>query len=246
MLNLIEPDWPKVKGVKAYSSTRRGGVSLSPYESLNLATHVGDRDEFVIKNRQRVYTAASLPGEPFWLKQTHSTVVVENIGNTDTPSFGVNADGSFSTEKNNVCVVMTADCLPVLMCDQDAHWVAATHAGWRGLAGGILSQTVGCFRGETSRLQAWIGPAIGAKVFEVGNEVYQCFYERFGRDIEPYFKQKNSKFLADLAAIARFELKRLGVNVFGGTLCTYTDSEQFFSYRRDGETGRMASFIWLE
>lgn len=223
-------------------TTRVGGVSSAPYESLNLGDHVQDDPASVAKNR--AVLSENLPAEPIWLTQIHSTRVVEAA----TYNIGAEADASYTDQPNVVSCVMTADCLPVLFCDAAGTQVAAAHAGWRGLLDGILEATLGTFPNPNS-VMVWFGAAIGPEVFEVGEEVRDAFvaaHEPSGQ----YFKPKdNGKFLADIYGLARFRLELAGVkseSIYGGDLCTVSDESQFFSFRRDGQTGRMATCIWLE
>lgn len=237
----LQPDWPAPSHVKSLVSTRKGGVSNAPYERFNLGDHVGDDPDAVMKNRQIL--AMSLPQSPMWLTQTHSTTVVKS-----SEYLGLcEADASYTNEANIVSVVMTADCLPVLFCDDKGSQVAAAHAGWRGLLDGILEQTVACFS-ESSTILAWLGPAIGPDAFEVGQEVKDMFCQKHPQ-VEGCFKpsKQQGKWLADLYGLARYRLQAIGVTqVYGGEFCTFYEAGRFFSYRRDGVTGRMASCIWLE
>ncbi len=242
-MDLIKPTWPAPRGVQAFSTTRLGGVSPKPFASLNLGLHVGDDPRCVETNRALVNTHLSLPSEPVWLNQVHGKKVLSLPleVNLNTPP---SADALFTREINQVCVVMSADCLPVFFCDLKDKAVAAAHAGWRGLLDGILENTLSYFSNPENVL-AWLGPAIGASAFEVGNEIKQAFEAKnplFKAAFMPY----NGKWLADIYALARFQLKLSGVKgIYGGEYCTFTDPNRFFSYRRDGQTGRQASLIWL-
>jgi len=239
-LNLIQPDWPAPKQVQAFMTTRQGGCSSAPFDTLNLGLHVEDNEQSVLQNRASLQQ--HLPSAPMWLNQIHGIDVVgagEYVGVCD-------ADASYAKEPNQVCVVMTADCLPVLFCDEQGTQVAAAHAGWRGLVDGVLEATVAKFDAP-QQVMAWLGPAIGSDAFEVGPEVKQQFCVQHPQ-AESFFKpSKNTgKWLADLYGLAKMRLKQVGVeNVYGGDFCTYSDAERFFSYRRDGQTGRMGAFIWL-
>jgi polyphenol oxidase len=251
--DFIYPNWPAPANVKALQTTRAGGSSLAPYKSLNFGSHVNDNPIHVAQNRQLL--SQFLPSEPVWLNQTHSIEVV-NAANT---SCAPNADASFSTQKNVVCVVMTADCLPVLLCDKAGTIVVAVHAGWRGLCDGALEASIdeACRAAQImpSDLMAWLGPAIGPDVFEVGAEVRAQFMAKDAK-AELAFKthgdnQEQDKWLGDLYQIATQRLNNLGITqIYGGGIdqdfCTFTQKDQFFSYRRDGATGRMATLIWLE
>ncbi|WP_020560023.1 peptidoglycan editing factor PgeF [Thiofilum flexile] len=238
------PDWPAPHNIHAFTTTRQGGVSAAPYDRLNLGDHVDDVPMAVARNRQLVGDIAQLPSEPLWLKQVHGTVV---MGMEGGGSCYPTADASIALKPKQVCVVMTADCLPVLFCNKSGTKVAAAHAGWRGLCDGMLEQTVQAFQEPPSELLVWIGPGIGSNAFEVGAEVRAEFIA-IDAKAESAFQlaPKAGKWLGDLYQIARQRLANVGVTaVYGGDYCTYTDSERFFSYRRDGKTGRMGSFIWM-
>jgi len=236
----ILPDWPAPKNVKALQSTRRGGVSLPPYESLNLGDHVGDNPLLVARNRQQF--SAIFPSEPVWLKQVHSTTVINAAQAACVPT----ADASFSRQADAVCVVMTADCLPILLCDQDGTVVAAAHAGWRGLCDGVIETTVATMKVPGEYLMAWLGPAISQAAFEVGDEVRAAFMAHDPQAKLAFSPTADGKWMADIYWLACQRLQALGITqIYGGNLCTYQDKERFFSYRRDGVTGRMATFIWL-
>lgn len=239
---LIRPDWPVAHAVQASATTRAGGVSQPPFDSLNLGAHVGDYPQAVDNNRQRLLTLADLPGEPLWLQQVHGNRAVD-AGHWQP---GIEADAIYTDEANQVCAVLTADCLPVLFTDRTGSQVAAAHAGWRGLLAGILENTVARFSGRPEAIQAWLGPAIGPQQFEVGDEVFETFTAENAEAEQAFTRRDKQHFLADIYQLARQRLARVGVNaVFGGQYCTVTDSARFFSYRRDGKTGRMASLIWI-
>lgn len=239
---LILPDWPLPAGVKACSTTRHGGVSLPPYDSLNLGTHVGDEERAVAVNRQRLVVGASLPQMPVWLEQMHGTRVVRLDGQTPTD---LQADAVYSNVPGQVCAVMTADCLPVLFCSQAGDEVAAAHAGWRGLCNGVLEQTLAAFAAQPGSISAWLGPAIGPQQFEVGPEVRAAFIAA-DAVAAAAFTPQGDKFLADIYLLARQRLQRAGIHtIYGGDRCTVSEISHFFSYRRDGITGRLASLIWL-
>lgn len=239
-LPLITPDWPAPANVKALQTTRQGGVSMGVYASLNLGEHVKDNPQHVAVNRQLL--SAYMPTEPVWLNQVHGVRVIDAALSSCLES----ADASVATRKQVVCVTMTADCLPVLLCDHAGTVVAAVHAGWRSLCDGVIESTVAAMSVKTDQLMAWLGPAIGPEAFEVGSEVRAQFMAKDAQ-AESAFKAKGDKWLGDLYTIARQRLQRLGVTqVYGGGHCTFSESETFFSFRRDGDTGRMGSFIWLE
>jgi YfiH family protein len=253
----IEADWPVPSKVRAYTTTRIGGNSLVPYEQFNLAYHVGDSEQRVSQNRHQLMQELELKQKPIWLEQVHSTEVVDadqidadridsKFINHNQPPI-IQADASFSAQANRVCVVMTADCLPVLLANKTGDWVAAVHAGWRGLADGIVQKTLTAYPGEPSELVAWLGPAISQTHFEVGGEV-KLLFEQTNQAYSTAFKasEDNNKYHCDLYAIARSILKAAGIIAYGGNFCSFSQSSQFYSYRRDGQTGRMASLIWIE
>lgn len=239
---MILPNWKAPKQVRAFSSTRTGGFSQGVYQGLNLGMHVGDDPKLVLRNRQSLVETSALPCSPIWLNQTHSTMVL----NVDAPTEQVlNADGLITSTPNVVCSAMTADCLPVLMTNQAGTQVAAVHAGWRGLANGIVEQTAAKMSGD---VMVWLGPAIGAQAFEVGDDVFSAFVADHS-DAEQAFtpQAQKGKWLADMGQLAKLRLHELGIDqVFESGRCTYQDSTNFYSYRRDGVTGRQATFIWLE
>jgi polyphenol oxidase len=235
----IIPEWPAPPTVHALQTTRSGGFSRAPYDSLNLGDHVGDDPVTVQRNRSLLN--AWLPSEPVWLEQVHGTQVIM----AETAGCRPIADACVSRRKNSVCVVMTADCLPVLLCDEAGSVVGVAHAGWRGLVSGVIEATVGAMEAPGESLMAWLGPAIGPSKFEVGGEVREAFL-RHDPAAAAAFIPTADKYLADLTLLARLRLGALGIQrIYGGNFCTYTDRERFFSYRRDGKTGRMGSFIWL-
>jgi len=239
----IVPDWPAPARVRSLATTRHGGVSAGPYASLNLGDHVGDDAQAVAENRRRV--AAGLPASPLWLTQVHGSTVLD-AGRKTVTGRAPEADAAFSRRSGVVCAVMTADCLPVLFCDQAATVVAAAHAGWRGLHAGVLEQTVAAMACPGERLLAWLGPAIGPAAFEVGDEVRSAFVSAHAESDAAFKALRPGKWLLDIYLLARQALARVGVSaVYGGDCCTVQDAGRFFSYRRDGVTGRMASLIWL-
>ncbi len=242
MTNILIPDWPAPKHIKAFSTTRLNGFSQSPYDSFNLAYSVGDDIENVSLNREHLKKILNLPSDPLWLSQIHSTVIYK----VDQETMPKNADGSFTTNQNKVCVVMTADCLPILLCDVSGTQIAAVHAGWRGLADGVVESALNCFNHSQEKIIAWIGPAIGPKYYEVGDDVRNKFLE-INSDFNKAFQTHNqAKWLADMNLLARMRLQKAGVSaIFSENLCTFSDAERFYSYRRDGITGRMASLIWI-
>jgi len=237
----IIPDWLAPSNVKTLQTTRLGGSSVAPYESLNLGSHVGDSPLAVTRNRMLLNTL--LPTEPVWLEQTHGTVVA----NADQASCRPLADACIARHAASVCVVMTADCLPVLLCDTQGSVVAAVHAGWKGMAEGILEETVQAMDIAPQNLMAWFGPAISQEAFEVGDDVRNIFLRTDSKAAHAFIPGGSGKWFADLYLLARMRLNVLGVNqISGGDCCTYQGSNHFFSYRRDGVTGRMGTFIWIE
>ncbi len=246
MGHLLVPDWPAPANVRACSTTRGGGVSRQPYASLNVGDHVGDSPDAVLQNRRRLAAMAGLPAAPRWLEQVHGTDVITLDGALDGASAApCRADAVYTRLPGQVCAVMTADCLPVLLCDQDGREVAAAHAGWRGLNAGILEQTLARFEADPAALMAWLGPAIGPRAFEVGPEVKAAFVAH-DPQASGAFIAHGDKYFADIYQLARLRLRAAGVwRIYGADHCTVTQSASFFSYRRDGVTGRMASLVWL-
>lgn len=243
-LELIHPDWPAPPRVRAACTTRRGGVSAGPYAGLNMGRSGGDEAAAVSENRRRVYAALDTPGEPYWIRQVHGTRVVRMPQDAPEPE----ADASYSLSPGVVCAVQAADCLPVLFCDRAATVVAAAHAGWRGLCGGVLEATVAALPVPPGELLAWLGPAIGPEAFEVGAEVREQFVAA-DAEAARAFRPGGApgKHYADLFLLARQRLRHAGVGqVHGGGLSTHADPRRYYSYRRDGVTGRMAALIWLE
>lgn len=238
----IHPDWPAPASVKALQTTRQGGISAAPYDTFNLGSHVGDDPRVVAHNRQLL--APYLPTEPVWLEQVHGTTVA----NADAASCVPQADACIASHRGAVCAVMTADCLPLLLCDEAGTVVGAVHAGWKGLAAGVIEATVKAMNVAPHKLMAWLGPAIGAEAFEVGEDVRAAFMAHdatAAAGFAPHGIQ--GKYLADINLLARQRLNALGVTrIHGGNFCTYHQKDRFFSYRRDGVTGRMGTLIWLE
>lgn len=243
---MIWPQWPAPQGVKALVTMRFGGVSHSPWDSFNLASHVGDDQKDVARNRQLLQQWLGDGLKIQWLNQTHGTEVLEVSGSNHV----FDADAAFSSEINQVCAVLTADCLPVFFCDRLASRVAVSHAGWRGLGAGILENTLSSFSAPPKDIMAWLGPAIGPKHFEVGDDVVDFYRQNYPhlnykRMFFP-FQHKPSKFLMDIYEAARQILTSQGLShIYGGDFCTYSDAEKFYSYRRENICGRMASCIWL-
>ncbi len=241
MTHWITADWPAPAHIKTATTFRAGGVSTDRFASLNLAQHVGDYSQDVLANRQAIKAMLDLPAEPSWLQQTHSTDVVA----AHTMLLDANADASYTNMDNIVCAVMTADCLPILLCDTNGTTIAAIHGGWRGLLNGIIQNTLANMPATT--LMAWLGPAIGPQCFEVGAEVRHAFVKQSEQFSSAFIPKAQDKYLADIYKIAHIILNNAGVkHIYGGTYCTVTQQEQFFSYRRDGQTGRMATLIWKQ
>jgi len=242
-LSYIYPDWPAPDRVKAFTTTRGGGCSQGPYAGLNLALHVGDQPASVLANRSLLQGEAGLPDEPLWLQQVHGTRIIA----AERPGTNRRADGSYSQTPGKVCCVMSADCLPVLLCDRAGQRVAALHAGWRGLAAGILEQTVATLACPPRDLLAWLGPAIGPAVYEVDVTVLEAFVTVEPTAVEAFTPVRPGHWRADLYALARQRLLHAGLlAIHGGQYCTYSDPERFYSYRRTQPCGRMASLIWLQ
>ena len=238
------PDWPTPKNVRSLVTTRNGGVSQGAYSSLNLGAHVGDDPLAVMANRERL--VASVQGMPVWLNQVHGTRVFDASGFSATEQ-PPEADASFSREAGLVCTVMTADCLPVLFCDLEGSVVAAAHAGWRGLLAGVLEETIATLGVPGRNLMVYLGPAIGPQAFEVGDDVRSAFIAADETSAAAFKHLPSGKWLADIYLLARQRLAGPGITrIYGGTFCTASESDRFFSYRRDGQTGRMASMIWFD
>jgi len=241
MIETITPDWPAPARVKAWCTTRRGGHSAAPFDSLNLGLHVGDRAADVMQNRRRLREQLALPGEPEWINQTHSVDVV-----TLESDPGRDADAAITREPGRVAVVMTADCLPILLCNRDASEVAALHAGWRGLQAGIIQSTLAALQSPRAQLLAWIGPGISQACFEVGDEVYAAFVDADSTASACFSANRPGHWLCDLAGIATALMYELGVaHVARSPYCSFRDAELFYSYRREAVTGRMASLICI-
>lgn len=242
-LPLLVPDWPLPPNLRAVQTTRSGGVSAGPWDSLNLALHTGDNPEAVRHNRNRLSRSLDLAGVPIWPVQVHGAVVAEAA----TITAAVEADAVVARAPGQVCSVQTADCLPVLFATLDGQKVAAAHAGWRGLAGGVLEATLAALDHPPEQVTAWLGPAIGPGAFEVGPEVRAAFVCEQPAAADAFRQGTGDRWLADIYHLARLRLQRAGVcEIHGGGRCTFTESETFFSYRRDGTCGRMASLVWRE
>ena len=246
-MDLITPDWPAPANVKSAQTTRHGGVSVGRYCCLNLGGHVGDSALAVSKNRALLRAALSLPSEPLWLNQVHGHHILhaDDDANADSTHSGRQDDGCVTTLAGRVCVIMTADCLPVLLCDRSGSCVAAAHAGWRGLAAGVLERTFAAMRVPGHSVMAWLGPAIGLRAFEVGDEVRARFVAHDAAAAAAFHHNARGRWQCDLYLLARQRLLTLGIKaIYGGEFCTFDDANRFYSYRRDGETGRMATLVW--
>nr|WP_172460408.1 peptidoglycan editing factor PgeF [Phocoenobacter uteri] len=244
-MRVIQPSWDIPKHIQAFTTLRTGGESLFPFDSLNLGDHVGDDPIAVANNRKRLLLSQNLPNPPIYLTQTHSTRVITLPYSGDN----LEADAVYTHQPNQVCLVMTADCLPVLFCNKEGTEVAAAHAGWRGLCDGILEETVKKFQSLASEISVWLAPAISQKAFQVGDDVREQFCDVDPQAISAFKADPNEKgkYFADLYQLATQRLNTLGITqISGGEHCTYSEKNKFFSYRRDGQTGRMASLIWIK
>jgi YfiH family protein len=273
---VIEPDWPAPARVRSAFTLRTGGVSRAPYDSLNVGAHVGDASTAVEENRRRVRERLRLPAEPVWLQQVHGVEVADldvaeapamawrapaqsgEVGAEAAVALGaadalpvspgvLRADAAVTRVPGRVCVIQVADCMPVLFAARDGSAVGAAHAGWRGLAGGVLEETVRHLGIPAAQLIAWLGPTIGQEHFEVGDEVLAAFVSHDPDAVSAFEPNARGRWQCDLYSLARRRLGALGIrDVFGGGWCTYADAARFFSYRRDGQCGRMAALIWIE
>jgi purine-nucleoside/S-methyl-5'-thioadenosine phosphorylase / adenosine deaminase len=251
----VEAGWPVPRGVRAICTLRTGGASAAPYASLNLGDHVGDEAAAVAENRRRLAADAGLPAGPVWLRQVHGVGVADlDAAAIDDAAAGeapITADAAFTRCRGRVCAILTADCLPVLLAADSGDLVAAAHAGWRGLAGGVIEATVTAMTGAGAvppgRLLAWLGPAIGPRHFEVGGEVREALLDKDPAAESAFAPNARGRFMADLQQLARRRLAAAGVErIYGGEECTYADPSRYFSHRRDGVTGRQAALVWLE
>lgn len=242
-MNYIKPDWPTPAHIKAYTTVKTSWGGRQPYHDINKGNYTAQHPAYVSESKS-LTELLGLPDDPIWITQTHSSIAIEakpeNKENT--------ADASYTTEPNRVCVVMTADCLPILMTNRAGNCVAAIHAGWRGLAAGIIETTLTAIKLPPEEILIWLGPAIGPTKFEVGIDVYEAFIHQHPQSEQAFLPHREGKWLANLYDLARLRLQSLGINqIYGGNFCTFSQEELFFSYRRDkGHTGRMASLIWIE
>lgn len=252
-LQLLTADWPAPANVHAVSTTRLHGDSVGNYAGLNLALHVGDDAQTVEKNRGYLSSSLNLPDEPLWLNQVHQTGIVNVAEYPRIENVLPDADASFSVKPDHVCVVMTADCLPLLVCNRKGNKVAAIHAGWRGLAAGVIESSITALHEPADQLLVWLGPAIGPQAFEVGEEVRTAFISKFAKAgstatqvAQAFTQNRAGHYLVDIYQLARLTLQTMGIeSVYGGEYCTFNDAKHFYSYRRDGTTGRQASLIWF-
>lgn len=241
-MNVIKAAWPAPSHIHAYTTTRVGGFSQGHYAQLNLAAHVGDDIHTVTQNRDLIKTQLHLPQDPCWLTQVHGTQAVQADTTTGTPD----ADASFTHQPNTVCAVLTADCLPLLLCNEAGTVVAAIHAGWKGLAAGIIEATVAQLGVHADSLLAWLGPAIGPLAFEVGEAVRTALLADCPTGTSAFQIHEEGKWLCNLYQLAHLRLSQLGIDkIYGGEYCTFTQRDLFYSYRRDNTTGRMATLIWM-
>ena len=240
----ITPEWPAPAELNVCTTTRIGGVSTGPWTGFNLADHVGDDPAAVAENRRQLQTALALPASPRWLQQVHGTRVLSS----EDPGGDNQADGWLLSRPRDVCAVLTADCLPVVLCDRNGQQMAVVHAGWRGLAGGVVEAAATAMTAPPEQLLAWLGPAIGPAAFEVGGDVRAAFVAQDTAAADAFSAGRAADhWYADIYLLARQRLARLGITaIFGGQWCTLTDAERFFSYRRDGTTGRMATLVWMQ
>ncbi len=239
----LEADWPAPPGVRAGQTLRHGGFGAAPFDTLNLAIHVGDDPDTVAANRECLRSALQLTNPPQWLRQVHGVHAVRLPAADREPE----ADAAWTTHRGLACAVLTADCLPVLFSAVDGSAVGAAHAGWRGLANGVLESTIAAMAVPPARLQAWLGAAIGPAAFEVGPEVRACFVDQDAALAACFERGRGDRWLADLHALARARLRRAGISaVHGGNRCTYSEPDTWFSYRRTPRCGRMASLIWID
>jgi YfiH family protein len=239
----LVPDWPAPARVRAFVTTRAGGVSRGEYFSMNLGNRSGDEPADVERNR--LIVRAHLPAQPRWMAQVHGADVadLDRLGDDDVPT----ADAATTGLPGRVGVVLTADCMPLFLCDEGAQRVGVAHAGWRGMAAGVIEKTVEALHADPARVMAWMGPTIGPSAFEVGAEVRAAFLAADADASAAFTQHKPDKYMADLYALARLRLRRAGVRrIHGGGFCTHGEADRFFSYRRAQESGRMGAFIWME
>lgn len=246
MNNYIIPNWPAPKNIRAYTTKRTGGVSQPPYDNFNFNLRTGDNRDDVLTNRHILSQELNLPTEPFWLKQEHTNIAI-NLEKNMQPRDEAIADATFTSTTGQVCAVLTADCVPILLCNQTGTIVAAIHAGWKGIASGIIESTIKSMNIDPIKLLAWLGPAIGPNAFLVTDDFVTTFSQQTPETKTAFIKYQD-RFLANIYSLASIYLKQLGViKIYGGEYCTFTQKDLFFSFRRDGEkSGRMASLIWID
>ena len=239
----IAANWPALDHIHAGTTTRIGGASGIPYDSFNLADHVGDNQKNVSHNRKLLRNQLNLPAEPYWLQQVHGNrVIAAKIANSAEP-----ADGIVTDQTNIVCTVLTADCLPLLLRNVHGTQIAAIHVGWRGFSKNIITNAIETFAENRENIIAWLGPCIGASHYEIDDEVRNACLNICGAAEHAFNPGRDGHWFADLHRLAKYQLAHLGIeNIYGGGYCTYGDANLFFSYRRDGITGRMASLIWMD
>lgn len=243
MLDLIIPDWPAPSWIKAATTTRQGGFSDPPFDSLNLSQTVGDNAGCVVKNQTLLKKLLGFTQDPLWLKQTHGTRII-SAKNTSSDRV---ADAVCAYEPQSVCTVLTADCLPLLVCSKTKSCIAAIHAGWKGLAAGVIENSIKALACPAEDLLVWLGPAIGPQAFVVGQDVFAVFVKKNPQFKAAFEEIGNKQWLANLYHLAKQHLNTLGISaIYGGQYCTYSNKKQFFSFRRDKITGRMASLIWIQ
>lgn len=242
MIEIITPNWSAPSNVVAFTTTRLGGISPAPYTSLNLGINTQDSDSHIAQNVQQLCQQFNLPETPNWLAQVHKADVIEITEHYQRQQ----ADASFTRQPHKICTVLTADCLPILICNQQGTEIAAIHAGWRSLAQGVIENTLARLESPANELIAWLGPAISADVYEVGKDVKAAFVDQYPEDKNAFTPNAHGKYLMDLKQLATRRLKRAGVNaITHSEHCTFSDPETFYSYRRDGETGRIATLIYF-
>ncbi len=241
MQNLVA-NWPAPNNIRALTTTRLGGVSIDAYATNNLGLRVDDIQNHVIQNRLSLIANHNLPGEPFWLDQTHTNICTEVIDENANRL----ADATITQNKKIPLVVLTADCVPIVICNQQGDEIAAIHAGWKGLESGIIENTAAKFSKETHNYLAWIGPSICQKCYATGSEVYQKFTDKYAY-LEEAFTKRDAQFFADLPKIAKLILNNLGINqVYLSNACTFEENDKYYSYRRQSKTGRIATLIWFQ
>lgn len=239
----LHATWPAPAHIHAGTTTRTGGVSPAPYASFNLADHVDDNPAYVEHNRKLLCYSLGLRESPCWLQQAHGNRIID----ITEPCVKQQGDGAYTCHQHRICAVLTADCLPLLLCDVRGTQISAIHVGWRGFSNNIIAHAISRFSAPARDLLAWIGPCISAAHYEVGSEVHAACTRVTGDPATGFAATRNNHLLADLVSLVRFQLRACGVgNIHGGDHCTYTEAERFYSYRRDGVTGRMASLIWME